>query len=207
MQGSVYPKALVELECTLEDIKTAATKRTRPKDEDNWCQAVANHGKTLVPRPPRTSVEATQGDCHEDGAQSKIVAGEGWGPVRIGAAAKAVDAFLGEAKSVRRYSNVHIKDYVTKGVQVSFENDSGTVHNVYFYNQQRDSPDFGVFCGQVDKGINWQSSVDDVKRAYGQPTAEYSGSYLGGSWRRLVFAGIDFRFENEKMVRIGIPGN
>jgi len=47
----------------------------------------------------------------------------------------------------------------------------------------------------------------DVKRAYGQPTAEFSGSYLGGTWRRLVFAGIDFRFENERMLRIGIPGN
>jgi hypothetical protein len=81
------------------------------------------------------------------------------------------------------------------------------VHNMYFYNQQKDSPEFAVFCGQVDRGINWQSSVDDVKRAYGQPAAEFSGTYLGVISKRLVFEGIDFRFENEKMVRIGIPGN
>jgi hypothetical protein len=30
---------------------------------------------------------------------------------------------------------------------------------------------------------------------------------LGVTSKRLVFEGIDFRFENEKLVRIGIPGN
>ena len=43
--------------------------------------------------------------------------------------------------------------------------------------------EFGVFCGEVDRGIRWQSSVDDVKRAYGQPTAELSGTDLGGTWK------------------------
>jgi len=79
--------------------------------------------------------------------------------------------------------------------------------NMYFYNRERESPEFGVFCGQVEKGITWQSSVDDVKRAYGQPTAEFSGTDVGGTWIRLAFAGVDFRFENGKMVRIGVPGN
>jgi hypothetical protein len=154
-----------------------------------------------------TSVTPDQVDCQVDERQPKIVAGEGWGPVRIGAASKAVDAVLGEGRTSRKYSHVYFKDYGLKGIQVSFENDSSAVHNMYFYNQQRDSPEFGVFCGEVDKGINWQSSVKDVKRAYGQPTAEFSGTYLGVTSKRLVFEGIDFRFENEKMVRIGIPGN
>jgi hypothetical protein len=46
-----------------------------------------------------------------------------------------------------------------------------------------------------------------VKKAYGQPTAKFSGTDSGGTWKRLVFDGIDFRFENEKMVRIGVPGD
>jgi hypothetical protein len=46
-----------------------------------------------------------------------------------------------------------------------------------------------------------------VKKAYGQPSAEFSGTYEEVAWKRLVFEGIDFRFENGKMVRIGIPGN
>jgi hypothetical protein len=154
-----------------------------------------------------TSVASSPVDCQVGEGQPKIVSGEGWGPVRIGAASKAVDAFLGEGRRSRKYAHVYFKDYELKGIQVSFENDSDTVQNIYFYNQQRDSPEFRIFCGLVDKGINWQSSVDDVKKAYGQPTAEFSGTYLGVTSKRLVFEGIDFRFEDEKMVRIGIPGN
>lgn len=154
-----------------------------------------------------TSAVPRQVDCQVGEGQPKIVAGKGWGPVRIGAPSKTVDAFLGEGRPSRKYAHVYFKDYETKGIQVSFENDSGTVHDIYFYHRQGDSPEFAIFCGLVDKGISWQSSVEDVKRAYGQPTAEFSGSYLGVIWKRLVFEGIDFRFENEKMVRIGIPGN
>jgi hypothetical protein len=93
---------------------------------------------------------------------------------------------------------VYFKDYETRGIQVSFENDSGTVHNIYFYHWQGDSPEFAVFCGLVDKGISWQSSVEEVKRAYGQPTAEFKGTCLRVISKRLVFEGIDFRFENER---------
>jgi hypothetical protein len=155
----------------------------------------------------RASLDPLRADCQEDKAQPEIVAGEGWGPVRIGATSKTIDAFLGDGKSARKFSKVFFRDYVQKGIQVSFENDSGVVHSIYFYNGQRDDPEFRVFCGQVDNGINWQSSVDDVKKAYGQPTSEFSGTDSGGTWKRLIFDGIDFRFENEKMVRIGIPGN
>jgi hypothetical protein len=150
----------------------------------------------------RISTEPLRADCQKDIAQPKIVAGEGWGPVRIGATSKTVDAFLGVGKSGRKYSQVFFKDYALKGIQVSFENNSGMVHSIYFYNGQRDSPEFRVFCGQFDKGINWQSSVEEVKKAYGEPTAEFSG----GTSKRLVFDGIDFRFENGKLVRIGVPG-
>jgi len=197
MRGLVYPHALIELECTLQDIKTTVAKRAHPEGEDDWCKALVNQGKKL------TSHAA---DCHADEAQLKIVAGEGWGPVRIGAASRTVDAFLGEGQSERKYSHVFYKDYPLTGIQVAFENNSATAHNIYFYNGQADMPEFGVFCGEVDRGINWQSSVDDVKKAYGQPTAEFSGTYFGVNSKRLVFDGIDFRFENGKMVRIGIPG-
>jgi len=43
-----------------------------------------------------------------------------------------------------------------------------------------------------------------------EATAAPTGSPLAliqrGTWERLVFAGIGFRFENAEMVRIGIPG-
>src|SRR6266404_1404423 len=68
----------------------------------------------------RNSAVPLRADCQEDIAQPKIVAGEGWGPVRIGAASKTIDAFLGGGKSSRKYSQVFFKDYVLKGIQVSF---------------------------------------------------------------------------------------
>jgi hypothetical protein len=162
-------------------------------------------GKMLTSRAP-TLVELAEADCHEDESQPKIVAGEGWGPVRIGALPTTVDAILGEGQLGRKYSDVYFKDYAPKGVQVSFENTNNTVHAIYFYDRQRGDENFAVFCGQTDKKVDWQSSVEEVKRAYGQPIAEFSGTDTGGTWNRLAFAGIDFRFENGRMVRIGIPG-
>jgi len=189
-----YPKALIELECSLQDIKLEVAKRLHPKDEDDWCREI------------RASAEPAQGDCREDASQPRIVAGEGWGPVRLGAPAQAVDAFLGDGHPANKYSDVRFKDYPQKGVQVSFENGNNTVHAIFFYNGQRHSEEEGTFCGQTSNGIGWQSSVEEVKKVYGHPIAEFSGNDSGGTWQRLVFTGIDFRFENGKMVRIGIPG-
>ena len=191
----VYPKALIELECSLQDIESEAAKRPRPKDEDDWCGAI------------RAQSGLAKTECRDDSGQPRIVAGEGWGVVRIGAAFQTVDDFLGDGQSGNSYSDVHFKDYAAKGVQVSFENANNKVHAIYFYNGQQNSEESGKFCGRTDNGINWQSSFDDVKKAYGQATAEYSGTDPGGTWQRLVFAGIDFRFENGKLVRIGVPGN
>jgi hypothetical protein len=194
LRHPVYPNALIELECNLQDIEAKAAKRP----PESWCKALLNLGKTA---------KSAQADCRDDGAQPKIVAGQGWGPVRIGAASSAVDGFLGKGQERSKYSDVYFKDYASKGVQVSFENTSNTVHAIYFYNGQQGDEELGPFCGQTDRGINWQSSPEDVKRIYGQPSAEVSGTYSGVTSQRLVFAGIDFRFENGKMVRIGIPGN
>jgi hypothetical protein len=88
-----------------------------------------------------------------------------------------------------------------------FESASNTACAIFFYNGQRSSEDIGRFCGVTDRGISWQSSADEVKRVYGPPTSEFSGNDSGGTWQRLVFTGIDFRFENGRLVRIGIPGH
>lgn len=162
--------------------------------------------KLSVARPTQSAITTTQADCHEDAAQPKIIAGVGWGPVHVGAASKEVDSFLGEGKLGSRYSDSFFKVYVQKGVQVLFESPGSTVRAVFFYNGQRSDEEFSTFCGDTDKNINWRSPIEDVKKAYGQPTAEFSGIDSGGSWNRIVFAGIDFRFENGRMVRIGVPG-
>jgi hypothetical protein len=193
LEEDAYPEALIRLECQLEHLQATAANRADAKDGSGWCRALLNKNKARA-------------DCKQAG-QGEIIAGEGWGPVRIGAAYKTVGAFLGEGKSGKRYSHVHFEDYEAKGLQVSFDNDSNTVHSIYFYNGQRDDPQFTAFCGQIDKHVNWESTIDDVKKAFGKPAKEFSGTDFGGSWTRLVFDGIDFRFENGRMVRIGVPGN
>jgi len=191
LRGNVYPKALIQLECRLLDIKATASNR---KDDNGWCEELSN-------------ANFAETDCKQNEKQARIIADEGWGPVRLGAPQEEVEAFLGKGISGSRYSDVYFENYETKGLQVSFNNASNTIHAIYFYNGQQDDPEFASFCGEVDKEINWRSSINDVKKAFGTPIKEFSGTGPGGTWTRLAFAGIDFRFENGKMVRIGVPGN
>jgi hypothetical protein len=69
--GLVYPKALIELVCRLQDIETEVTKRSPTKDEGNWCKELAE-GKR------EASVEPVHADCRAESTQPTIVAGEGW---------------------------------------------------------------------------------------------------------------------------------
>lgn len=156
-------------------------------------------------QPKPAEITTFHTECHKDETQPRIVAGVGWGIVHIGADSKDVDDFLGHGELAKRYSASYFKNYSEMGVQVLFE--SSTVRAVYFYNAQRGDENFSNFCGTTDKNIDWQSSVEDVKKAYGKPEAEFSGIDTGGPWERIVFAGIDFRFENGRMVRMGVPGS
>jgi hypothetical protein len=98
LYGPVYPKAVIELECRLQDIETEVTKRSPPKDEDNWCKELLEEEH-----------EPAQADCIEDKTQPTIAAGEGWSPAWIGAASSIVDAFLGGGKPGEKYSGVSDK--------------------------------------------------------------------------------------------------
>jgi hypothetical protein len=84
--------------------------------------------------------------------------------------------------------------------------DDNIVHAIFFYNGQRTGPLVGIFCGKAEKDIDWHSSASDVINAYGQPAQEFGSPDGGYEWQRLVFTGIDFRFEYAQMVRIGVPG-
>lgn len=131
-----------------------------------------------------------------------IVAGKGWGTVLLGADRKTVESTFGAGKNEKRYDDVYFIDYPTKGFQISYGNKDDIVTAVFFYNRQRGQKHFETFQGRTDRGVGWAASPDDVLKVYGKPTADYSGE----AWRRLAFAGIDFRWENGVMVRIGVPG-
>ncbi|MGA2051534.1 MAG: hypothetical protein ABSG96_28040 [Terracidiphilus sp.] len=190
LNGLVYPQALIQLECTLQDIKSTTAKR--PKDQDDWCSDLLS----------RNASATNSHACSDDVAQTRIVEGVGWGAVRLGTNLKIVKTALGEGYPSDKFSDVHFVEYRPLGIEISFNNSDDKVHAIYFYNRQQGSEQFGVFCGQTEKGINWKSTVDDVKSLYGHPAADFM---LGNSGR-LEFTGIDFRFENGTLVRIGVPG-
>ena len=138
----------------------------------------------------------------ENSSDPLIIAGKGWGKVSIGIDRRTVESVIGEGEDRSRYDDVYFVDYPVKGVQISYKNSDNTLYNVYFYNGQHRYENFAPFRVKTDKGITWKSSPNDVIKAYGNPKENYEGP----GWRRLVFEGIDFRFENGTMVRIGIPG-
>ena len=131
-----------------------------------------------------------------------IVAGKGWGEVAMGNKRTVVESVLGSGVQRSNYDDDYFYDYPEKGIQVSYLNKDDTVDAIFFYNKQHRYEHFATASVKTDNGIDWNSSAGDVVRAYGKPAEDYSG--LG--WRRIVFDGIDFRFENGVMVRIGIPG-
>ena len=143
----------------------------------------------------------------KDKTRPVIVAGEGWGSVRLGAKRTDVESGLGKGENLEKYSDVYFVDYTELGLQVSFNNTDDRIHAIFFYNKQRRSEEFGFFVVETSKGIGWSSSEEEVIKAYGKPKNDFSGDDGGGTWRRLVFDGIDFRFENKRLVRMGIPGN
>lgn len=143
----------------------------------------------------------------QDSKENRIIVGKGWGDVSLGAKRKVVDKLLGKfVTDGRVYDDVYFVDYLSKGIQVSFNSKANTVHAIYFYNKQFREQHFAVFQGKTEKGIHWKSTLDEVLTAYGKPINHYSGDGFAGPWHRLVYEGIDFRFESEVLVRIGIPG-
>jgi hypothetical protein len=191
LKGPAYPQKLIAFECKLQDIKAAATKN--PESGENWCEDILAYNFP----------ESESYKCSGSETETKIAAGSGWGDVQVGASYRSIQAALGNATPSEVFSDVHFIEYRSRGIEISLNRADDKVDAIYFYNHQQGSGQFGVFCGQTAKGINWHSTIDDVRNAYGHPSADF----IQGDSGRLQFPGIDFRFESGKLVRIGIPGN
>lgn len=142
---------------------------------------------------------AVFGQQSDNTSELLIIAGKGWGKVSLGATRNVVDIVVGESQNRTSFDDVYFLDYPAKGIQISFYNND-TLRAVFFYNGQLRYENFATFKGNTDKGIDWRSSANDVINAYGKPKEDHNGN----GWRRLVFDGIDFRWENGVMVRIGV---
>lgn len=158
------------------------------------------------------------GDIGQKGPD--IIPNQGWGEVRLGASRKTVEKALGKCSETEEMRDalrgslfsLTFFRYPEKGVVVLLERgflqeqDKDKVKEIFFYNKDLSYETFSTFQGKTSKGISWDSTESEVIEVYGTPREEYSGIDRGKSWRRMVFYGIDFRFINHRMVRIGIPG-
>ena len=191
LNGPAYPQELIAFECKLQDIKASATKE--PESGGGWCEDLLAHN---LP-------ESESYRCNVSESEARIAPGSGWGGVQVGASYRSIQAALGKAIPSEKFSDVYFVEYRSRGIEISVNRADDKVHAIYFYNHQQGSRQFGVFCGQMAKGINWTSTIEDVRNAYGSPSA----NFVQGQSGRLQFPGIDFRFENGKLVRIGVPGD
>lgn len=197
--GSVYERDIIFKVESGKIVKQEVidnTKRTLPSNLELQRQELERMRKSSEEDKPVTEKTKINN-------KGFVVAGEGWGIVRLNATRTDIENALGKGKLRSKYNDVYFIDFEEIGVQVSFNNSDNRVKAIFFYNHQQLDENLEVFNGETDKGINWSSSEEDILRTYGKPKNDYSG--IG--WRRLVFDGIDFRFENKKLVRIGIPGN
>ena len=135
---------------------------------------------------------------------AKIVAGEGWGPVRRGVGQSQVGAALGAPDNVTEYDDCVFHDYLSRGIQINYFKANMHVDAIFFYNNQSDMPDFDTFDGETDKGITWSSTEDDVLAAYGNPVNDYKNSDNGIEARRMAYSAISFRFQDARLVCIAV---
>lgn len=148
------------------------------------------------------------GQAKNDVSSDLIVAGVGWGPVVVNADRVTVEKRLGKGQGEegsQYLDGVYFREYPDFGIEVSYTHKGNKVVAIFFYNHQHRYEYMTTAPFKTDKGVGWQASYRDVKKAYGKPIEDNHGDQ-GDNWRRVVFEGIDFRFENDVMVRIGIPG-
>jgi len=134
-----------------------------------------------------------------------IVTDAGWGAVVVGAKRKDIEARLGKGEhDGRRYDDVYFVEYPQRGVQISYNNKNDVAYAIFFYNKQTYYGEFVTAPLKTDKGIDWNSSPEDVIKAYGKPPKDFADESGNNRWRRLEYDKIDFLFEGGRMTRISV---
>jgi len=147
--------------------------------------------------------KASQGKIKRE-PKSGITIAPGQGVFRVGTKRADLEAVIGDGEEGSTYDDVYFVEYPKAGVQVSYENKKDVVHVIFLYNQQPRYENFITPTVNTDKGIDWNSTDEDVVKAYGKPLKDFSDK--SKSWRRLEYPGVDFLFQGGKLGRIGILG-
>lgn len=132
-----------------------------------------------------------------------IIASSGLGKIHLGMTRDGVAALLGRGETIQRHGveDAYFNDYGDSTIQITFEKQTNTATAIYFFNKGRQSLRL-----KTDKGVGFDASPIDVLKAYGQcpdlkrrPASDHHPASVD-----CRYPGIDFRFEQDKLVRIGI---
>jgi hypothetical protein len=154
--------------------------------------------------PAKPKDAKTSAGNREPNSGITIVPGQG--VFSVGTKRAELEAVIGDGETGSRYDDVYFVEYPKAGVQVSYKNEKDVVHVMFLYNSEPRYASFIRPIVKTDKGIDWSATPKDIMKAYGKPQKDFGDESPARSWRRLEYPGIDFRFEGERLVRIGILG-
>lgn len=144
---------------------------------------------------------------------SGIVAGIGWGNVRIGSSRAEVESVLGKPEFFENSSfppNESYGSYYTKGVVVVYKTQNLRVINLRFIGDGQlygsGPANFGSCQGTPDKGLAWRSSMAAVIAAYGAPVKReaYNEYKTKVEIAHLTYPGAELLFKGDKLFQINV---
>jgi len=122
-----------------------------------------------------------------------------WGEVKRGQTIEQAESFLSGTPTIDDFGGDigQIHSYKDQGFYLSFGG-KGTLNAVFFVNGGEEGAGFSKVPRKTTKGIGWNSTPSEVKRAYGSPRHTYSGP----GWQRLEYANTSFRFQDGRLSTI-----
>ena len=179
------------------------------------CARTPTSGVPAVGHQPTSSSVTSDGASLNRQLRSRIVAGQGWGVVRIGAKRSEIESILGKPDDENADPNdgqfVH-SDYTKLGVDVRYDSFRDRAVQVTFVKGATDmvgvglfgNPDYLPFTGGTDQGVGWESTPQQIKAAYGKPQLDRPNDDDGHDGRDIVYPGITFYFDNDQLMLIHV---
>jgi hypothetical protein len=135
-----------------------------------------------------------------------IVEGLGWKSVVLGNTRKSVIQFLGKPDNTEYFNteNTYFDDYYSEGIQINYNKLTNRVRSIFFYFGQIGNELYSNINRSTQGGISAKSTETEVLTVFGKPIQDSTGICGGVTCRRIVYKGIDFRFEENKLVRISV---
>jgi hypothetical protein len=203
--GSIYEQEMLfEVKNGVADGPKFRDNRNTPLPE-HWI-AGPGYDHELVAQPIKFRVFEARLRGRET-----ILPGAGLGKIlSIGATRDSIESLLGKGDDLApafHLSETNMVEYRSPRIIASYGQSSRVLEAIYFHAARPRYPNDNVSTFKTDKGIDWTATVGDVRKAYGPPISSDSGRYdamRSIEWKVLDYPGIEFRFENERLVRIGV---